>query len=154
MIAFTFRYKDDNSFIMIPVIIEYVNTAGFIERRELKACIDTGANQSCIDAELAGRFEFTKIGVIKHQTANGIVPVGIHTVNIILPNDIRFDDVEIAEMNASVDFVIGLDILNKGDFIMTHKDGYKYFSFRSPTKNKGERFVESTNEYKIWEQVS
>lgn len=137
----TFRFSEKAKALYIPAVIEYVNKDGFIEKRRVNALIDTGATQSGIDIDLAELLDFTTTGVSKLNTAGGIVSSGIHTVNIQISNDLRFDDAEIMEIKSGVDFVIGMDVLKLCDFIMSHKNGNILFSMRCPTSDKGERFV-------------
>ena len=85
--------------MLVPITVEYVNGESFIERKKVIACIDTGATQSGIDGTLAGELNFTTLGVTKQKTANGIMLSGIHTVNVELPNGVRFDDLETEEEN-------------------------------------------------------
>lgn len=149
----TFKYDRTPRQILIPVTLEYVNDSGFIERRKVNACIDTGATNSGIDSELADKLDFTTLGITKQKTAGGIVEVGIHTVNVVITNDIRFDDVEITEIDAGIDFIIGMDILGKGDFLLSHKGKYTFISFRFPTADKGEHFINDRTRLVVGERI-
>lgn len=143
--SFRFVYDTDAKLLGIPVTIEYVDIDGFIQRRELTAAIDTGATQCFINRKIAKEMRFTKVGITKTHTAGGVIQSGIHTVNIILPENIRFDDEEILEMtDMGIDFVIGLNILKKGDFMLSHLNDELIFSFRIPPVNDGNAYRTDT----------
>lgn len=135
--TFRFQYEEDVKLLGIPVTIEYVNSEGLIKRREVDALIDTGASQCCIDKKLAGELDFISMRKTNVGTAGGVVPSNVHTVNIVMPGDIRFDNEEIVESDAGISFVIGLNVLIKGDFMLSHLDGKTIFSFRMPPSNDG-----------------
>ena len=138
--SFRFQYDETVKLLGIPVTVEYVDSEGFIQRKDVTALIDTGATYCCIDKKLAKQWQFTTIGVTKTRTAAGVVPNNIHTVNIVLPENIRFDNEEIMEVDAGVDFVIGMNLLKKGDFMLSHYDGTIIFSFRMPPVNDGSTY--------------
>lgn len=138
--SFRFQYDESSKLLGIPVTVEYVDSEGFIQRKEVEALIDTGASYCCIDKKLAKKWKFTTIGVTKARTAAGVVPSNVHTVNIVMPEGIRFDNEEIIESNAGVDFVIGMNVLKKGDFMLSHYDGSIIFSFRVPPVNDGSTY--------------
>ena len=149
----TFKYDRTPRQILIPIILEYVNDSGFIERKKVNACVDTGATNSGIDSGLADKLDFTTIGTTKQKTAGGIVEAGIHTVNVGITENIRFDDVEITEINAGVEFIIGMDILGKGDFLLSHKGKNTFISFRFPTADKGEHFINDRTRLVVGERI-
>lgn len=135
--AFRFQYDESARLLGIPVTIEYVDSKSFIQRKELTALIDTGSSTCCIDKNLAKSLDFTTLGTVKTGTAAGIIPSNIHTVNIVLPEGIRFDNEELLEVDTGIDFIIGLNLLKKGDFMLSHYDGSLIFSFKIPPVNTG-----------------
>lgn len=141
MKSFRYQYDEDSRLLGLPVTIEYVDSEGKIKRREVKALIDTGATQCCIDKKLAKECNFISIGKTKAGTAGGVVSSNIHTVNVVMPEDIRFDNEDVIESDAGIDFVIGLNVLKKGDFMLSHLDGKIIFSFRVPPSNDGATYM-------------
>ena len=82
--------------------------------------------------------------------ACGLVPIGfreilhvqgksrveIFLINIKLPNEIVFSGVSVAKgsLGPGADVLIGMDIINEGDFAVTNLDGRTKFSFRVPSQ--------------------
>jgi uncharacterized protein YchJ len=56
-------------------------------------------------------------------------------INIILRNNVGIPYLRVTEgiIHGSYDVLIGMDIINKGDFAVTNKDGKTAFSFRTPS---------------------
>jgi hypothetical protein len=69
MKSFRYQYGEDSRLLGLPVTIEYVDSEGKIKRREVKALIDTGATQCCIDKKLAKECNFISIGKTKAGTS-------------------------------------------------------------------------------------
>ena len=56
-------------------------------------------------------------------------------VNIALPNKVLIQNVEVTrgELLVDADMLIGMDIMNRGDFAVTNLNGVTMFSFRVPS---------------------
>jgi hypothetical protein len=56
-------------------------------------------------------------------------------VNIALPNKVNFKnvDVTLGKLPQGTDVLIGMDIINSGDFSVTNFNGQTVFSFRYPS---------------------
>jgi hypothetical protein len=58
----------------------------------------------------------------------------VNMINVFLPNDVGFPNVTVTKGNmGTTDILIGMDLINKGDFALTHKCGNSVFSFRYPS---------------------
>jgi predicted aspartyl protease len=98
------------------------------------ALIDTGATGSCISRSLASRAQLKSFEMIKVLGVHGYAFVPVYMVDILLPNGILFSNMEVAEFYGSnnFDFIIGMNILRKGDMALTNAHGEMVFSFRIP----------------------
>ncbi len=68
------------------------------------------------------------------MTAGGIVRCEVYLVNIFLPNGVGFPNVTVTKATmGKTDMLIGMDLINKGDFALTHERGNTVFSFRYPS---------------------
>ena len=69
------------------------------------------------------------------HTASAEVDAEVYLVNIGLPNGVGFLHVQVTKgtIAPGVDVLIGMDIINQGDFTVTNKGGITVFSFRYPS---------------------
>lgn len=55
-------------------------------------------------------------------------------VNIALPNNVMFTSLRVTKGDIrDADILIGMDIINQGDFSVTNCEGYSKFSYRTPS---------------------
>jgi len=107
------------------------------------ALVDTGATGSCISRKFAASAQLKTYKRSKIRGFHGISIVPVYSVNVLLPNEIFFADMEVAEFqsNNDFDFIIGMNILSKGDMALTNANGKMVFSFRIPPANTHIDFV-------------
>jgi hypothetical protein len=129
---------------------------------------DTGASGSAITAEIAKSLGLKPVSMVDMHTAGGIKPSNVYIVDILLPNDIHIQNVEVTEADmVTQDVLIGMDIITLGDFALTNFGGKSRFTFSIPStrnidfvqelkrkganiqhggqKNKGHRKLEKRN---------
>lgn len=96
---------------------------------------DTGATASCINQKIVDELKLPAIGRTQISTANGIREVNTYLVNIRLPNNVIIPNVTVscADLGYDIDLLIGMDIINLGDFAITNVNGRTVFSFRLPS---------------------
>jgi hypothetical protein len=74
------------------------------------------------------------VGFTEVATVAGISISEVYLINIFLPNDVGFPNVTVTKGNmGKIDVLIGMDLINKGDFALTHQNGNTVFSFRYPS---------------------
>ena len=102
------------------------------------ALVDTGATGSCISRRFAADAQLKpyKMGTV--IGAHGIAIVPVYRIDVLLPNGILFTNMEVAEFYGGndFDFIIGMNILRKGDMALTNAKGKTVFSFRIPPAEK------------------
>ena len=108
-----------------------------------KALIDTGATGSSISMKFALAAQLKTYKRNKIQGFNGIAIVPVYKVDVLLPNDHLLPNIEVAEFqnNFNFDFIIGIDILRKGDMALTNANNEMVFSFRIPPSKTHIDFV-------------
>ncbi len=95
---------------------------------------DTGATGSVISQRVVDQCRLQPIGLTEAMTAGGIVRCEVYLVNIFLPNGVGFPNVTVTKATmGKTDMLIGMDLINKGDFALTHERGNTVFSFRYPS---------------------
>lgn len=92
-------------------------------------CTDTTFNKSFLDS--IGLFPIGSPSV--SQTGNGSALSYPYLINLYLPNNISFLDLNVnALVNLPVDMLLGMDILTQGDMSITNFNGETVFNFQIP----------------------
>lgn len=105
---------------------------------------DTGATGTVISQECAKKLNLKPISKAKVFHANGESIVNVYAINIFLPNQVGFQFIKVTEgvLNGT-DLLIGMDIISRGDFVLTNFAGKTTFSFRVPSTQRID-FVEES----------
>ena len=121
--------------LMVSTIIENQEKTVSIKT---KALIDTGANGSCISSRLASACQLHPISAMKMISAHGMSVAQVYEVSMKLQNDIQFSSIPVVEISGSkaFDIIIGMDILNKCDFVFSSDNSNSCFSMRIPSARK------------------
>lgn len=102
--------------------------------RTFPAIWDTGATASVISQRVVDECGLKPVGVAQVSTVAGAGLCEVYMINIFLPNEVGFPNVTVTKGNMGTTHVlIGMDLINKGDFALTHKNGNSIFSFRYPS---------------------
>lgn len=100
---------------------------------------DTGATQTCISKNVVQQLGLIPCGQRPIQTPSGKKIVNEYRVNIKLQNenvylrDVFVVDSEIGEQG--IDILIGMNIINLGDFAVSNYEGKTIFTFRIPSES-------------------
>jgi predicted aspartyl protease len=96
---------------------------------------DTGATGSVITSKVVQDCDLKPIRVAKVHGVHGANQSNVYLVNIALPNNVQVIGVPVTEATnlLGADVLIGMDIITRGDFAITHSDGKTTFSFRIPS---------------------
>ena len=99
---------------------------------------DTGATHSVITKKVVMECKLWPSGMTRVSHAGGESTSNTYFVNIYLPNRVEVCGVRVTEgvLIGSVDVLIGMDIISKGDFAVTNKDKITAFSFRIPSMQR------------------
>ena len=105
----------------------------------VNAIWDTGATNSCIS-----RKAIEQLALLPKENRNfysalnsEIKEVSMYKVDVIISKDIYYDKVLVAESNTEIqgfDFIIGMDIISQGDFVISNCNGKTTFAFRTPSE--------------------
>ena len=101
---------------------------------KFRALWDTGANISCITENVAVALELRPEEYYELFHAQGSSTVPFYHVNLGLPNGATVEGVLVSQaILKGCAVIIGMDIINQGDFAVTNKDGITVFSFQMPS---------------------
>ncbi|MGD2091322.1 MAG: retroviral-like aspartic protease family protein [Candidatus Aminicenantes bacterium] len=101
----------------------------------VKAVWDTGATQTVITNRIVKRLKLKPTGKAIVFGVNSQTIVNRYMVDIELPNKIKFSTFEVLESDLNsqdIDLLVGMDIIQKGDFIISNANGKTTFSFCIP----------------------
>jgi len=102
--------------------------------KEYIAIWDTGATGTVISQKIVQECGLKSIGLVKVHTANEERLSNVYLVGVFLPSNVLFSQVRVTEGTIlGADVLIGMDIITRGDFVVTNKDGKTVFSFRMPS---------------------
>lgn len=136
--ALTTSHKGIVDSITTPV--EIANP--FTKENEItKGLWDTGATHSAITESLAKKLGLIEVQRVSVSGVHGIKEVPVYYVNILLNNgnvSLSAPVSECTELSAdgSAGFLIGMNVINKGDFAITNFQNKTTMSFRIPSKQK------------------
>ena len=95
---------------------------------------DTGATNSMISQKVVDECGLIPTGMAMVQGATGSRPCETFLVSIFLPNKVVFPSIRVTKgVLTACDVLIGMDIINQGDFAITQNDGKTTFSYRYPS---------------------
>jgi hypothetical protein len=102
---------------------------------EFAAIWDTGATASVISQKVVDACNLRPIGMTRAQTAADEKNCEVYLINLMLPNGVGFSRIHVTKMDLGLrtDLLIGMDMISRGDFALTHKGGKTCFSFRCPS---------------------
>lgn len=105
---------------------------------DFQAIWDTGATGTVITQSVADTCGLQPIGRTKVHTVGGEKESLVYLASVFLPNNIGITPitVTVGELGGDCDVLIGMDIISKGDFAVTNKDGKTLFSFRMPSTER------------------
>lgn len=100
----------------------------------VKGIWDTGATNSVINSNVAKSLGLQPIGLAKVHTASHTVNANVYLVNVILPSNVAIQGLRVTEGQiTNFDMLIGMDIINHGDFSVTNHKGKTVMTFRTPS---------------------
>jgi len=102
--------------------------------KNFKGLWDTGATHTVISAKAVRLLCLTPVGKTRVLHAQGETTVPTYYISVKLPGQIEIKGITALKGQLSdVDVLIGMDIINRGDFIICNCDGKTTFSFRMPS---------------------
>ncbi len=104
-------------------------------RRQFNALWDTGATNSMITSRAVAELGLEAGGYTQvHHVQGTANDVPFYFVNLVLFSNFHFPDVAVVLGELTdTDLLIGMDIINRGDFAVSNRDGATTFSFRIPS---------------------
>lgn len=112
-----------------------------------KALWDTGATGTVISEKAASKLDLVPSGKKWIQHAGGKEEKNTYLINLNLPSGLTILGIQATEYPSANqhDIIIGMDVINKGDFSITNVDAKTWMSFRIPSIQSIDYVKESKN---------
>jgi len=95
---------------------------------------DTGATNTSITNRVVQQLNLPPIGIANVHTTNGECTVNTYIIDLWLPNKSCIQNLIVTEGTIeNADLLIGMDVMNIGDFAVSNFNGKTVFSFRMPS---------------------
>lgn len=137
-VAFTSSYKGISRVLVNKVLVAEAFDPKSLKKpetpKEFNAIWDTGATVSLITQMVVDQCGLKPTGIAEVHTASGSHRAETYLASILLPNKVVVPQVTVTKgVLVSGDVLIGMDIIGRGDFAVTNKEGNTVFSFRMPS---------------------
>lgn len=118
-----------------PVPPEEISGNSSFEPYATRALWDTGATNSVLAPATVEALGLVPVGKALSQHAGGSSEVNKYLVHMILPSRVIIPGLLVMDCSDTDQFgaIIGMDVLSRGDFTVTHGDGKTCMSFRIPS---------------------
>ena len=130
MEVFTKKYNKVENRIIVDTTISF-----FKSKITASTLIDTGATISCISKLVVRQLKLQPIGIDKVSTPSGTATLNKYLIDISFKKNMVFKNVFVLESeigNQGIDLLVGMDILNKNDIMISNYDKHTQFSLRYP----------------------
>ena len=117
---------------------------------------DTGATNSAISKNVIEKLGLRPTGNAQVFHANGDSIVDTYTISIFLPNNVVFPTLKVTEgIFTDFDVLIGMDVILKGDFVITNPDRKTKLSFQIPSTHNTdyESEIQEANKVPIVKEI-
>lgn len=133
MEVFTKKFKNVEDRILIDTTISFLKN-----KMKSNTLIDTGATISCISKDVVKRLKLQPIGIDKVSTPSGTAVLNKYLIDISFKKNMIFKNIFVLESeigNQGIDLLVGMDILNKNDIMISNYDNHTQFSLRYPANS-------------------
>ena len=130
MEVFTKKFKNVEDRILIDTTISFLKN-----KMKSNTLIDTGATISCISKDVVKTLKLQPIGVDRVSAPSGTAVLNKYLIDISFKKNMIFKNIFVLESeigNQGIDLLVGMDILNKNDIMISNYDNHTQFSLRYP----------------------
>lgn len=139
--AFTRKYHKLMNVLLDEVEVSFSNNKKVLN----KAIWDTGASTSSINIKYADDLGLLPVSYAKISTANGPCTVPVFYIDIKFNDNFSISGIAVTGTNlVEIDMLLGMDIINRGQFTISNNIEGTTISFLSPS-NKTTDYVDEMN---------
>lgn len=134
----------------VSVASKHVDATARPPSRQFRSIWDTGATLSMVSKGVVEELGLPTEGFINVRHAGGEAGgVPTYHVDLLLYNNVQIADVRVGLVEVrDIDVIIGMDIINRGDFAVSNREGATTFSFRIPSIESF-NFVKDDEKYSL-----
>lgn len=151
--CFTTRYKGMSNVLENEVII--INTLSKNKKIKVKAIWDTGATHTSITKSVADALGLVPIDKIEVHGVNSTTTVNSYIIDMVLPSNVLINDIKVGEigiLSQDANALIGMNVINLGDFSVGNFKGMTSFSFRIPSISEADYVRKCTSSIPVSSQ--
>ena len=140
---FAFRREYPNLSLRLITEVEICDVSPSPKIIKVRALWDTGAMLSAITPETAQSLNLVPFNRVKVNGINNTSMADMVKVSIKLPNlvDVKNTNVTVCNLVKDVDLLIGMDIIQLGDFSISNGENRTLFTFAMPPfENKTDHY--------------
>jgi predicted aspartyl protease len=136
----SFTLKANGIARMLAMDIVITPSGDLSKQFKTKGIWDTGATGSVITEEILNALQLKPVGIANVSTASesGLMKP-TYIIDVFLKHDVKIYGIEVTmgkiAAEAGYHFLIGMDIINVGDFSITNYQGETWLSFRVPSSH-------------------
>jgi predicted aspartyl protease len=113
--------------------IEVISLENPSLRNKYRGVWDTGATSTMITRKILSELNLTPIDTATVHGVNSLMLVPVVLINLILPNGIKVNNVRVTVSEIQgIDMLIGMDIIQLGDFSISNLERKTVFTFAMP----------------------
>ena len=128
--AFTLKYHKLMNTLPYEVEVSFLDKSVKLKN----AIWDTGASASSINIKYADVLGLRPISFTTIHTANGPCSVPVFYINIKFNENLSIDGIAVTGANlVGIDMLLGMDIINRGQFTISNNNEGTTISFLSPS---------------------
>lgn len=108
-------------------------------KRVFTAIWDTGATHTSISRRVSEELGLRPTGRMEMRGVNRTKEVNTYKVNLVLPNNVRIEDLtvpEVSKLGSAADLLIGMNVISLGNFVVSTHQGITSFSFQCPSNRR------------------
>jgi hypothetical protein len=131
---FAFKSEYPNLSLRLTTEVEIYDVSQSPNKIKVMALWDTGAMLSAITPEIAQSLKLVPFNRVKVNGINNISMADMVKVSIKLPNlvEVKNFNVTVCNLVKDIDLLIGMDIIQLGDFSISNGAGKTLFTFAMP----------------------
>jgi hypothetical protein len=133
---FAFRYEYPSLPGQLLSDIEVISLDDPSRHNVYKGVWDTGATLTMITPKVFSELKLIPIDTVIVHGVNSSMQVPVVLINLILPNKIKVNNIRVSVSEIQgVDMLIGMDIIQLGDFSISNFERKTVFTFAMPPFN-------------------
>ena len=131
---FAFKSEYPNLSLRLVTEVEIYDVSQSPQKMKARSLWDTGAMLSAITPEIVQSLNLVPFNRVKVNGINNTSMADMVKVSIKLPNlvEVKNSNVTVCNLVKDVDLLIGMDIIQLGDFSISNGEGKTLFTFAMP----------------------